>query len=134
MTEQVPGEKAGDIPGWSWIVAAAGLVLVAGSAGFMLYRAFAGDASPPALVIEANAVVPSGGGYLVPIRVTNRGGSVAAALTVEGVLKDGLATVEASAITMGYVPVGSRRKAGLIFSRDPRKFELQVRAKGYEQP
>jgi uncharacterized protein (TIGR02588 family) len=59
---------------------------------------------------------------------------VAAGLMVEGVLKEGTATVETSAITMDYVPSGSQRRAGLIFSRDPRKFELQIRAKGYEQP
>jgi hypothetical protein len=46
---------------WSWLVAAVGLVLVVGSAGFMLYQAFAGDSSPPELVIETDAVVPRAG-------------------------------------------------------------------------
>ncbi len=134
MTDQKRSEKAADVPRWSWLVAAAGLVLVAGSSGFMLYRAFAAESSPPALVIETDAVVPSGDGYLVPIRVTNRGGSAAAALVVEGVLRDGTVTVETSAITIAYVPSGSERRAGLIFSTDPRKFAVQVRAKGYQQP
>ena len=134
MADQSRGEKPGDIPGWSWIFAAVGLALVVGTAGFMLYRALAGDSSPPELVLETEAVSSSGHGYLVQIRVTNRGGSVAAGLMVEGTLREGNATVETSTITISYVPSGSQRKAGLFFSRDPRKFSLQVRAKGYEQP
>jgi len=133
MAKQI-GEQADKIPSWSWVAAAVGLALVAGSAGFMLFRALAGDPSPPDLVIETEAVVPNGSSYLVPIRVANRGGSAAAGLTVEGVLMEGTVTVETSAITMDYVPSSSQRKARLFFSRDPRKFDLQVRAKGYEQP
>ena len=53
---------------------------------------------------------------------------------VEGVLREKTATLEISAITMDYVPSGSQRKAGLIFSKDPRQFDLQIRAKGYVQP
>lgn len=134
MAERSRSEKAGGIPAWSWLVAIVGLALVAGSAGFMLYRVFAGDASPPQFVIDADEVVAHESGYLVPIRVTNRGGSTAAALVVEGVLKEDSTTMEASTVTIGYVPAGSQRRAGLVFARDPRKFELQIRAKGFEQP
>lgn len=126
--------ETADIPSWSWVVAALGLMLVVGSAGFMLYRALAGDSSPPDFAIETVAVLPRGSNYLVQIRVANRGESVAAALVVEGELKEGAATVETSGITIGYVPAGSWRRAGLIFSRDPRKYDLQIQAKGYEQP
>lgn len=134
MADQSGDEKTGDIPGWSWVFAAIGLVLTIGSAGFMLYQAFAGDTSPPELVIETDAVVPNGRGYLVPIQVTNHGGSVASGLVVEATLKKGSETVETSTITMGYVPAGSQRRAGFFFSRDPRKFDLQILAKGYVQP
>ncbi|MDN5753024.1 MAG: hypothetical protein L0H15_07055 [Nitrosospira sp.] len=133
MVNRSRHKKTGDIPGWSWIFAAVGLVLTIGSAGFMLYQGFAGD-SPPELVIETDGVVPNGRGYLVQIRVTNRGGSVAAGLVVEAMLREGTATVETSTITMGYVPSGSQRRAGFFFSRDPRKFDLQILAKGYVQP
>jgi uncharacterized protein (TIGR02588 family) len=134
MADRSDREKTGDISKWSWLVAALGLVLVVGSAGFMLYRAFAGDSSPPDLVIETDSVVSTGAGYLVQVWVTNRGGSAAAGLIVEGVLKQRTATVEASVVAMAYVPAGSQRRAGLIFSRDPRRFDLQIRPKGYEQP
>jgi len=134
MTDRGRKPKGNDFPTWSWIVAALGLVLVVGSSGFLLYQAFAGDTSPPELVIETDAIMPSGRSYLALIRVTNRGGSAAAGLIIEGVLKDGPATVEASAISLDYVPSGSQRRAGLIFSRDPRRFDLQIQAKGYAEP
>jgi uncharacterized protein (TIGR02588 family) len=128
------GEKTAEIPNWSWLVAALGFVLVAGSSSFMLYQAVAAESSPPAIAIEMDAAGPSGDGYLIPIRVMNRGGSAAAALVIEGVLREGTATVETSTITIQYVPSGSQREAGLIFSKDPSRFAVQIRAKGYEHP
>ena len=109
-------------------------MLVVGSAGSILYKAIIGDSSAPAIVTQVDSVVPQRHGFLVQISVLNSGGSVAAGLVVEAALKNESATLETSTITMGYVPSGSRRKAGLYFTKDPRRFDLQVRAKGFEQP
>jgi uncharacterized protein (TIGR02588 family) len=122
------------VPPWSWGAAALGLLLVAGSAGFMLYKEFVRDDSPPPVEIAVDAIAPSGDGYVVKIDVINRGSSVAAALVIEGVLSDSSSTVETSTITMDYVPSGSQREAGLYFTRDPRRFRLQVWPKGYVEP
>jgi uncharacterized protein (TIGR02588 family) len=121
-------------PVWSWAAAALGLLLVAGSAGFMLYAEFVRDDSPPLVAIAVEAIAPSGDGYVAKINVINRGSSVAAGLVVEGVLSDDSSTVETSTITIDYVPSGSQREAGLYFTRDPRKFHLQVWPKGYVDP
>lgn len=134
MVRRKSGKKVGDIPRWSWIAAGVGLALVLGSAGFMFYQGFTGDSSPPDLVIETGKVIPRGDRYLVPITVTNRGESAAAGLVLEGVLKAGGETIETSGITIDYVPSSSERKAGLFFSMDPRKFDLQVQARGFTQP
>ena len=122
------------LPAWSWALAAFGLALVTGSAGFMLYQAFGGESSPPQLVIETGDVVVSGTGYLVPFRVTNRGGSVAAQLGVEGRLIEGQETVEESTVTIDYVPARSDRRGGLFFTKDPRQYALEIRATGYRDP
>lgn len=126
-------EDAG-LPGWSWAVAAAGLALVLGSAGVMLYQQFTADRSPPEIAIESESIVSHGSSFLVEIRISNRGGSAAAGLTVEGVLKDGSPMGETSTTTLDYVPANSERRAGLFFTKDPRKFELQLRALGYRDP
>jgi uncharacterized protein (TIGR02588 family) len=122
------------VPVWSWAAAALGLLLVAGSAGFMLYTAYVRDDSPPLVAIAVEAIAPSGDGYVVKINVINRGSLVAAGLVIEGVLSDDSSTIETSTITIDYVPSGSQREAGLYFSRDPRRFRLQVRPKGYVDP
>lgn len=126
-------EDAG-IPGWSWAVAAAGLALVLGSAGFMLYQQFTADTSPPEIAIATESIGPRGSSFLVEILITNRGGSAAAGLVVEGVLKEGSPLGETSSITLDYVPARSERRAGLFFTKDPQKFDLQLRAVGYRDP
>lgn len=123
-----------EIPFWEWVVGAIGLVFVLTSIGFMLYQAFVVEEFAPEILIETEAIEPSGGVYLVKIRVTNRGGLVAAGLVVEGILKEGDEIVETSEITIDHVPAGSERKAGLFFTRDPEGLDLQLRAKGYQQP
>ena len=35
---------------------------------------------------------------------------------------------------MDYLPPGSEREGGLFFSRDPRRHEVRLRAKGYVDP
>ena len=119
MTARNRKEVAAAIPVWSWVAAALGLILVAGSVGFMLYQHFAEDRTPPLVAIEVQSVVPSGDGYVVTIDVTNRGSAVASGLVIEGVLNDTATAVETSTITIDYVPSGSHRQAGLYFSRDP---------------
>ncbi len=127
-------KTSSEIPSWEWVLGAIGFVFVAASVGFMLYQAFVVNEFAPEILIETEAIEPSGNVYLVKIRVANRGGLVAAGLVVEGILKDGDEIVETSEITIDHVPAGSERKAGLFFTRDPEGLDLQLRAKGYQQP
>jgi uncharacterized protein (TIGR02588 family) len=72
--------------------------------------------------------------YLVSLKIRNSGNATAAALNVEGVVKQGGTNVETSLITVDYVAAGSERDAALFFANDPRQGELSVRAKGYIEP
>ena len=121
-------------PIWEWIVAFIGLALVVSAISFMLYRAIAGNSSPPEMTISVDSVIPTNNGFLLTVRVINRGELTAAGLTVEGELRSGAESVETSAATLDYVPSRSERRAGLFFTNDPQKFELKLRAKGYERP
>ena len=126
--------KEPDLPRWSWIVSLVGLIFVLGSIGYMFFKATKNEISPPDIVIQQERVSQQTDSYLVEIRVTNRGGSAAARLMVEGSLLKNGETVESSTITMEYVPAESSRKAGLLFTQDPRLYQLKVRALGYEEP
>jgi uncharacterized protein (TIGR02588 family) len=127
-------EKLDDAPLWMWAIGMLGLMLVLGSIGFALYEAAVGDSSPPNVRVQVEGIVPAQNGFLVEIRVVNDGGTTAAGLTVEGELRDGTRVVETSDTTVEYVPSRSERAGGLFFTMDPRQYELQLRAKGYETP
>jgi uncharacterized protein (TIGR02588 family) len=126
---------ANDVPPpWEWAVALLGLVLILGSIVFLTYQVVAGDDSPPDVLIYADAILPVTSGYLVQIRAVNQGGSTAAALRIEGTLRGESSSVETSQTVIDYVPAHSYRKGGLFFTQDPRRFNLQLRAKGYAEP
>jgi uncharacterized protein (TIGR02588 family) len=126
--------KLDDAPLWMWGIGLLGLVLVLGSIGFALYEAVAGDSSPPDVTVQMMEILPAQNGFLVEFRVINEGGTTAAGLTVEGELRNGAEIMEASDTTVEYVPSHSEREGGLFFTLDPRQYDLQLRAKGYETP
>ena len=122
------------IPIWEWIVAAVGLVLVAGVIGFLLYEAFSGERLPPDVKLSVESVVQTRNGFLVRITAVNEGGMTAEGVIIEGELRSGSEVLERSRTTIDYLPPGSEKRGGLFFTRDPRRFDLQVRPLGYEEP
>jgi len=127
-------QKYNKPPIWEWIVAFVGLMLVVSAVGFMLYRALKGNSSPPEITISIDSVTTAADGFLVTFRAINRGEVTAAGLTVKGELRSDSETIETSTATLNYVPSRSERRGGLFFTNDPRKFEIKLRAKGYERP
>lgn len=119
---------------WMWGIAVLGLLLVAASISFMLYEAIAGDSTHADITVQVDATVPTRNGYLVKFRAVNVGGSTVEGLTIEGVLRNGSEVLETSDTVLEWVPAHSEREGGLFFSADPRQYQLQLRAKGYENP
>jgi uncharacterized protein (TIGR02588 family) len=119
---------------WMWGIAVLGVLLVASSIGFMLYEAIAGDSSPADVTVHVDATVQTSTGYLVKFRAINAGGSTVEGLTIEGVLRNGADVLETSDTVLEWVPAHSEREGGLFFTSDPRQHQLQLRAKGYENP
>jgi len=119
---------------WEWIIAAVGLILVVGSIGLTLYRAITEETTPPILEFSVDSIVPTANGYVVKFQVKNTGNQTAAALTVEGELKNGADSAETSTATLAYAPANSVRQGGLFFTKNPQQFDLQIRATGYEEP
>ena len=125
--------KITDAPLWMWGIAALGLLLVVSSIGFMLYEG-AGDSSHANLTVNVDSILPTSNGYLVKFRAVNTGGSTVEGLTIEGVLLNGSEVLETSDTVLEWVPAHSEREGGLFFASDPRQYQLQLRAKGYENP
>ncbi|MDQ3321141.1 MAG: hypothetical protein M3525_01595 [Acidobacteriota bacterium] len=130
--ENQPRRK--ETPVWEWLIAALGLILVVGAVGLSLYRATTEESTPPKLEVIVDSIQPNGSGYLVKFRVKNTGNQTAAAVTVEGELKNGAESAETSTATMAYAPAHSERRGGLFFTENPGQFQLKLRAVGYEEP
>jgi uncharacterized protein (TIGR02588 family) len=121
-------------PLYEWVVAALGLFVVLCTLGLLTYEVIAGDTSPPDPLIRVTGVHKVRGGYLAQVEAFNRGGDTAAGLTVEGTLKQNSQDIETSEVTLDYLPGQSLREAGLFFSEDPRRYRLELRALGYQEP
>jgi uncharacterized protein (TIGR02588 family) len=127
-------QTASEIPLLEWLVGGIGLILIASVIAVLIYRAVSVSDSPPDLVLEVISVEQNRSGYLVTARVRNTGASTAEGVVIEGEIKDGLQILERSHTTLDYAPPRSEKRAGLFFTRDPRRFDFQLRALGYEEP
>lgn len=118
-----------------WASGAVGAILAIGTLVFISIEAIEpGAGKPPLLHVQPTGMLAEGGLYVVELKVENRAGETAAAVEIEGELKQGGSTVETSNATLSYVPGHSERRAGLVFTRDPRRHSFEVRATGYEKP
>lgn len=118
-------------PVFEWVIAAVGLALVVVAIGTTVYRAMTEESTPPKLEVIINSISPNGNGYLVRFTVKNTGNQTAAAVAVEGKLKD---ESETGTATLTYVPSNSERRGGLLFTKNPQQSDLRIRVTGYEEP
>lgn len=119
---------------WEWLVAALGLIVTLAMIAFMVREAVNGPSGPPDVVMRTVTVTHGGGGYLVSFQAENRGGRTAAGVIVEGTLEADGEEIEASETELDYLPARSSKRGGLWFREDPRRYRLELRARGYEEP
>jgi uncharacterized protein (TIGR02588 family) len=134
VSDEPDGPPPTRVPAAEWVVAAIGAALVAGTIGYLVWLALGRDQAPPEVRIIAGNIVALEHNFLVEFRAVNTGASAAAGLLVEGELAGPEGVVETAEATLEYLPPRSTRKGGLIFSHDPRRYELRLSAKGYVEP
>lgn len=118
-----------------WASAMIGAMIAIGILVFIAMEAIqSAPGKPPLLQVRPVGLVAEEGLYVIEIKIENRSAQTAAAVEIEGEIKQGGSAVETSNATLSYVPGHSERRAGLIFTRDPRRYSFEVRATGYEQP
>ncbi len=123
-----------ETPLLEWVSAGVGLALTLGLIGVIGWEAVNADDSPPAVTVERLGATRTAAGYVLEIEVTNRGGSPAAQVAVEGELIGPDGETETAQATFDYVPDNSVRRGGLFFAGDPRAGTLRLQAKGYVEP
>jgi uncharacterized protein (TIGR02588 family) len=123
-----------DIPPLEWVFAVIGVMLVAGAAAFITWHGFTRGSSPPDVSLRVDGVSQVRNGYVVTLRAKNAGATTAKSMKVQGDLTRGGVVVESAEMSFDYLPPDSERKGGLMFTRDPRQYEVKLTAKGYEVP
>jgi uncharacterized protein (TIGR02588 family) len=134
MPDREPEAEPRQIPLFEWVVAGVGALLVTATVGYLIVQALWRDEVPPDVQVIALRVLALEHNHLVEFRAVNQGGEPAAELLIEGELIGPDGPVETAEATLDYLPPASHRDGGLFFSRDPRAFELRLRAKGYAEP
>ena len=132
--ETEEGGGAGASSPWEWVAGAVSTVMVLLVVGFIASNALTGDGSPPAVEVRPDSVLRAGGMWIVPFSAENRGDRTAAGLQVRGELKEGERVVESSDATVDYVPGHAMRRGGLFFHADPRAYQMELRAHGFQNP
>lgn len=123
------------IPLLEWIVAGLGLAMVLGVFAFLMVEVLTRSSSaPPLLRVEPVSLVTAGGQFVVEVEVSNSSGQTGAGVHIEGSLKQGGEEIETSSATIDYVPGNAQRRAGLNFTRDPRRHQAEFRVIGYQRP
>lgn len=117
-----------------WLVAVVGLALVVGTIAVLLHHTRENGDHPPEIVAEASSVSRAGAAYLVEVRVENRGGRPAGSLKIEGTHRGAGDEEEVSDVVVDYLAPHSTGQVTLMFSRDPRRGSLAVRAVSFREP
>jgi uncharacterized protein (TIGR02588 family) len=126
------GRRPAAISPAEWIAVGISAAIVIGAVVTLLLHA-PRDRTPPDLVVTVDGVEPVSAGFLVRFTVANNGGTTAAHVVVRGESRGGADREDPEAV-FDYVPDGSRRSGGLLFTHDPRQGQLTVRAVGYREP
>lgn len=117
-----------------WVVGIVCSIIVLGALGYLFYQALSSPSLPPVVTIRVERVLPFARGYVVEFTAMNEGSQTAVNLMVEGALMRDTTAVEKSTATLDFVPARAEREGGLIFTRDPRRYRLEVRPMGYDRP
>ena len=132
--ESKNGTQKSQTPALEWLAAAIGLILVAGTIGFLIYNAVTETRKPPQMIVRADEIINVENGWLVKFTLENTGDRHAADIVVEGKIAPAGQEAETSSVTLDYAPSHSERKGGLFFRQNPQNADLRLRALGYNEP
>jgi len=117
-----------------WVILAVSVVAIVGIVGFLLVEAVSDGGRPAAVgaTADMDRAVAGDDGWLVPIRVYNRGGAAALSVAVEvtGTV-DG--SEEVSDLTVDVLAGGSEVELWAGFSTQPDE-DVEIRIVGLETP
>jgi uncharacterized protein (TIGR02588 family) len=118
-----------------WAVFAIGLLLVAGILGYLGYKIFTHQPSPPDLQVEYSSSPTETAPYRYHVVVKNNGGETAEEVSIELVLEGDSATIEKAELQLPFVPQASKREGWVNFSKNPDTADtIMTRVVSFKKP
>lgn len=116
-----------------WLVFGLSLLLVLATVGYLVREALTTERTPPEVLVTLGAPRPGGGGFMVPVLASNRGGRAAEEVQVSVTLELPGSSHE-SVLSIPFLPRESERLGWVAFRVDPRAGLLRVSGVAFQSP
>jgi uncharacterized protein (TIGR02588 family) len=121
-------------PAMEWILGGIGAVLFLSAIAFLTVEGLRGDDRPDAISFRVEEIIPMNDAFLVRYSAQNSGTQTLADLQVRAEVFDGTTVVDEAEGTLDFLPGQSQRSGGFYLREDPKKYRLEIRAEGYQEP
>lgn len=134
--DQTPSSHRGGRSMAEWTTLGISLAILFGIAGLVTYLYLAGGAQPPIITAEPklDELRHDRGAYYLPVEVINQGDETAEGVRVEAELVSESGPPETAEFTLLFLAGGERAHGTAVFSEDPSKGDLTVRAISFVTP
>ncbi len=123
-----------DTPLLEWLLGGVGLLLLVAALSYLAYEGLTNDDGPGEIVVSTLEIIETQGAYIVRFQVRNEGSQTLADFHLSARLLDGDAEIEVADATIDYLPGRSAREAGVYLRNDPRRYRLEIRPEGFQNP
>lgn len=117
-----------------WIVFAAGLILVFGTIGYLIYAGASRGNDPPSIEVRLGKPEQRQFNFAVPVTVINHGDETAEGVRVEVVMETGGEEKARGELDVAFLPGHATREGWVTFDQDPGTSQLKARVLGYQRP
>ncbi len=122
-----------DAPILEWVMGALGGAVFL---GLLIVLTISGlsERGAPEITAEVAEIQATSSGHVVKFIARNKGGLTGAGVRLVATLTIGGAIAEEREAQLDYLPVGSIRRGGFIFQKDPNLGVLKIEPDGYVDP
>jgi len=117
--EEKEQQKEGKKNVLEWIIFSISLLLTAGTIGYLGYKTYTHQPSPPDILVRYTPDPTDNAPYRYHLVIENIGGETAEEVLIEVILQESEETIESSEVTLSFVPKKSTQESWVNFTNDP---------------
>jgi uncharacterized protein (TIGR02588 family) len=102
-----------------WIVFSISLLLIVGTIGYLGYKTYTHQPSPPDIIVRYSPNPTDNAPYRYHLVIQNIGGETAEEVLIELILQESGRTIERSEVRLSFVPQQSKQESWVNFTNDP---------------